>query len=322
SLLHWLHTSGCSRIRRPSHTSHQPRQASSFTDLEIQTIAESLFGECLAQKRPCETLMQFVATLPDHCHYFESVLKAKALLMFFQQNWKGLYRLLSEHKFSTHNHNVLQDLWMNAHYTEASKTKEKELGAVCKYRIRKKNPFPNTIWDGEETNYCFKAKSRSFLKEAYKKNQYPSVEDKRKLASQTELTVTQVSNWFKNKRQRDRAAGTLDRSSKCDSDDSASGCGDVKPQRSEINSNTSSGKSINGYYVSNGLPSSLNGTLGGGPLNMNLAFPAFDPTQMSQFQSYNPYAFPQYNYDMLQHPMMTFATTGTTSMPNTTLHTL
>lgn len=36
------------------------------------------------------------------------------------------------------------------------------------------------------------AKSRNVLKEAYKRNQYPSVEDKRKLASQTELTVTQV----------------------------------------------------------------------------------------------------------------------------------
>ncbi|GMS79810.1 hypothetical protein PENTCL1PPCAC_1985, partial [Pristionchus entomophagus] len=183
-----------------------PFRELAVNDLEIQTTAESLFGECLAHKRPFETLVEFISTLPDHCHYFESVLKAKALLMFFQQNWNGVYRLLSDHKFSPDNHNVLQDLWLNAHYTEASKTKEKELGAVDKYRIRKKNPFPNTIWDGEETNYCFKAKSRSFLKEAYKKNQHPSVEDKRKLASQTELTVTQVSNWFKNKREQDRAA--------------------------------------------------------------------------------------------------------------------
>ncbi|PAV83894.1 hypothetical protein WR25_14485 [Diploscapter pachys] len=115
----------------------------------------------------------------------------------------------------------------------AEKTKERELGAVCKYRIRKKNPFPATIWDGEETNYCFKSKSRNVLRDAYKKCAYPSVEDKRRLAAQTELTVTQVSNWFKNKRQRERAAGTLDRhgcnSVKSESDDGGSSGGEMKP---------------------------------------------------------------------------------------------
>ena len=34
------------------------------------------------------------------------------------------------------------------------------LGAVGKYRIRRKFPLPRTIWDGEETSYCFKEKSR------------------------------------------------------------------------------------------------------------------------------------------------------------------
>ncbi|PIO72640.1 homeobox domain protein [Teladorsagia circumcincta] len=114
----------------------------------------------------------------------------------------------------------------------AEKTKERELGAVCKYRIRKKNPFPATIWDGEETNYCFKSKSRNVLRDAYKKQAYPSVEDKKRLAAQTELTVTQVSNWFKNKRQRERAAGTLEKNSaKSESDDASSGC-DSKPNLS------------------------------------------------------------------------------------------
>ena len=34
------------------------------------------------------------------------------------------------------------------------------MGAVGKYRIRRKFPLPRTIWDGEETSYCFKEKSR------------------------------------------------------------------------------------------------------------------------------------------------------------------
>ncbi|VDO17092.1 unnamed protein product, partial [Brugia timori] len=33
-----------------------------------------------------------------------------------------------------------------------------------------------------------------------------SPKEKKELAEETHLTVTQVSNWFKNRRQRDRAA--------------------------------------------------------------------------------------------------------------------
>ena len=78
------------------------------------------------------------------------------------------------------------------------------LGAVDKYRIRRKFPLPKTIWDGEETIYCFKEKSRNKLKESYKKNKYPTPEEKKALAKSSGLTLTQVSNWFKNRRQRDR----------------------------------------------------------------------------------------------------------------------
>ncbi len=72
-------------------------------------------------------------------------------------------------------------LWMKAHYIEAEKLRGEKfkfnvtryfyllgkslltgrpLGAVGKYRIRRKFPLPRTIWDGEETSYCFKEKSR------------------------------------------------------------------------------------------------------------------------------------------------------------------
>ena len=73
-----------------------------------------------------------------------------------------------------------------------------------KYRLRRKFPLPRTIWDGEETVYCFKEKSRNSLKETYKVNRYPTPDEKKTLAKKTGLTMTQVSNWFKNRRQRDR----------------------------------------------------------------------------------------------------------------------
>lgn len=36
-------------------------------------------------------------------------------------------------------------------------------------------------------------------------NRYPTPEEKRGLSKRTNLTMTQVSNWFKNRRQRDRS---------------------------------------------------------------------------------------------------------------------
>ncbi|KAB0389254.1 hypothetical protein E2I00_008527, partial [Balaenoptera physalus] len=58
----------------------------------------------------------------------------------------------------------------------------------------------------ESHHYCFKEKSRGVLREWYAHNPYPSPREKRELAEATGLTTTQVSNWFKNRRQRDRAA--------------------------------------------------------------------------------------------------------------------
>jgi hypothetical protein len=101
---------------------------------------------------------------------------------------------------------------LKAHYIEAEKLRGRPLGAVGKYRVRRKFPLPRTIWDGEETSYCFKEKSRSVLRDWYGHNPYPSPREKRELAEATGLTTTQVSNWFKNRRQRDRAAEHKDRS--------------------------------------------------------------------------------------------------------------
>ena len=45
----------------------------------------------------------------------------------------------------------------------------------------------------------------------YNTNPYPAPREKRELADSTGLTTTQVSNWFKNRRQRDRAAEAKDK---------------------------------------------------------------------------------------------------------------
>ncbi|XP_023167382.2 protein sine oculis [Drosophila hydei] len=174
-----------------------------FTQEQVACVCE-----VLQQAGNIERLGRFLWSLPqcDKLQLNESVLKAKAVVAFHRGQYKELYRLLEHHHFSAQNHAKLQALWLKAHYVEAEKLRGRPLGAVGKYRVRRKFPLPRTIWDGEETSYCFKEKSRSVLRDWYAHNPYPSPREKRDLAEATGLTTTQVSNWFKNRRQRDRAA--------------------------------------------------------------------------------------------------------------------
>ncbi|KAL3315493.1 Homeobox protein six2 [Cichlidogyrus casuarinus] len=167
--------------------------------------------EVLQQSEDIPRLSKFLACLPQaldaQLKRDDSVLKARAVVAFHEGNYQQLYSIVQGHYFDSRNHLRLQDLWLRAHYSEAEQVRGRQLGAVGKYRVRKKYPLPRTIWDGEETSYCFKEKSRLLLKLCYAQNPYPAPAEKRKLAQQTGLSQTQVSNWFKNRRQRDRVSG-------------------------------------------------------------------------------------------------------------------
>lgn len=162
--------------------------------------------EALQQAGDVERLARFLWSLPPNqlLRGHESVLRARALVAFHRGAYHELYAILESQNFDLRHHNQLQQMWFKAHYREAEKIRGRPLGAVDKYRLRKKYPLPKTIWDGEETVYCFKEKSRNALKESYERNRYPTPDEKRCLAKRTGLTLTQVSNWFKNRRQRDR----------------------------------------------------------------------------------------------------------------------
>jgi len=163
--------------------------------------------ETLQQSGDIEKLAHFLFSLPPEAEPLqghEAVLRARAVVAFYKCAFRELYAILENHNFDAKYHAELQRMWYKAHYEEAAKLRGRELGAVDKYRLRKKFPLPKTIWDGEETVYCFKEKSRTALKESYQRNKYPTPDEKRNLSKRTGLTLTQVSNWFKNRRQRDR----------------------------------------------------------------------------------------------------------------------
>lgn len=167
--------------------------------------------EALQQKNDIDRLARFLWSLPptELLRGSEAVLKARAAVAYHKGSYRELYAILESHTFDSSNHISLQQLWYKAHYMEAQKIRGRPLGAVDKYRLRRKYPLPKTIWDGEETIYCFKEKSRQALKDCYKQNRYPTPDEKRNLAKRTGLTLTQVSNWFKNRRQRDRTPHTV-----------------------------------------------------------------------------------------------------------------
>jgi hypothetical protein len=205
-----LHEQGMPNHNHPASVNSPTPMLPSFGFTQEQVACVC---EVLQQGGNIERLARFLWSLPacEHLHKNESVLKAKAVVAFHRGNFKELYKLLESHQFSPHNHPKLQSLWLKAHYIEAEKLRGRPLGAVGKYRVRRKFPLPRTIWDGEETSYCFKEKSRTVLREWYAHNPYPSPREKRELAEATGLTTTQVSNWFKNRRQRDRAAEAKER---------------------------------------------------------------------------------------------------------------
>uniref|UniRef100_A0A182N3U4 Homeobox domain-containing protein n=1 Tax=Anopheles dirus TaxID=7168 RepID=A0A182N3U4_9DIPT len=182
-------------------TADLERKCFSFSPDQIQCMCEAL-----QQEGDLEKLATFLWSLSpsDLISGNESLLRARALVAYHRGLYHELYAVLESHFFAPKYHADLQALWFKAHYREAEKVRGRPLGAVDKYRLRKKYPLPKTIWDGEETVYCFKEKSRNALKDCYTRNRYPTPDEKKTLAKKTGLTLTQVSNWFKNRRQRDR----------------------------------------------------------------------------------------------------------------------
>lgn len=173
--------------------------------------------ETLEESGDIERLGRFLWSLPvapaacEVLNRNESVLRARAIVAFHTGNFRELYHILENHKFTKESHSKLQALWLESHYQEAEKLRGRPLGPVDKYRVRKKFPLPKTIWDGEQKTHCFKERTRHLLREWYLQDPYPNPSKKRELAQATGLTPTQVGNWFKNRRQRDRAAAAKNR---------------------------------------------------------------------------------------------------------------
>jgi len=167
----------------------------------------TLVCEHLINSGKFDRLERFLWAIPDIEKHNdpEIILIARSYLAFRCGHFHRLYELLQRRPYSKKYHRQLQYLWRTARYVEAEKTRGRALGSVGKYRVRRKYPLPDTIWDGECISYCFREESRNILNATYKHTPYPTAKEKYAIAQDANLSVTQVSNWFKNKRQRARA---------------------------------------------------------------------------------------------------------------------
>ena len=133
-------------------------------DYQIEQIA------CIMDVQLQQGNMKMLSNMLDLCTKRSDIVemdmykRALAWLAFNHGRFTEVYNILETHSFQAPFHGELQDLWYQARYSEAEKARCRSLGAVDKYRLRRKFPLPKTIWDGEETIYCFKEKSRVALK--------------------------------------------------------------------------------------------------------------------------------------------------------------
>ncbi|XP_056152839.1 homeobox protein SIX3b [Lampris incognitus] len=184
-----------------------------FTAAQVASVCDALeeTGDVARLARFLWSLPMGAGTRGDLIAEQESVRRARAVVAYHSGRYRELYRILETHRFARASHGKLQAMWLEAHYREAERLRGRPLGPVDKYRVRKRFPMPRTIWDGERRTHCFRERTRGLLRECYLQDPYPNPGKKRELAHATGLTPTQVGNWFKNRRQRDRAAAAKNR---------------------------------------------------------------------------------------------------------------
>ncbi|NXF64218.1 SIX3 protein, partial [Ciccaba nigrolineata] len=175
-----------------------------FSPEQVASVCETL-----EETGDIERLGRFLWSLPvapgacEAINKHESILRARAVVAFHTGNFRDLYHILENHKFTK------EAIAVESLNPDSAAARGRVCVSACV--VRKKFPLPRTIWDGEQKTHCFKERTRSLLREWYLQDPYPNPSKKRELAQATGLTPTQVGNWFKNRRQRDRAAAAKNR---------------------------------------------------------------------------------------------------------------
>ncbi|KAF7635260.1 Homeobox domain-containing protein, partial [Meloidogyne graminicola] len=85
-----------------------------------------------------------------------TILKSYLFTLYCTRQFEEFTKVIEKNSFERSHHQDLVNLWYLAKYDQEECIKVKKLVPVDKYRIRKKFPPPNSIWDGDELIYSFR----------------------------------------------------------------------------------------------------------------------------------------------------------------------
>lgn len=162
-----------------------------MTPLEkrCQELLDMNSGESLKQIKFClsKLKLKLIQNSPRLMYYF-------IIIVFqFDQNYDYVIELCRMTKMPLKFHRKLQQIW--DHSCEQLEIRRKgvlKLTCVQRFRLKQRNPYPETITIGDRVKYGIPLKFKKMLINYYDKvNKHPSPLDKEKLAEKTRLTVKQ-----------------------------------------------------------------------------------------------------------------------------------
>ncbi|KAK6754446.1 hypothetical protein RB195_013446 [Necator americanus] len=120
---------------------------SSFSSQQLDVICTALY-----QAKDGEQLVRLFRDMDSRvfCSEWTSqpVKIAYIYALYHSANFERLFEVIGRSRFDERYYKELQEIWYKARYKENESKRGKELGAVEKYRLRRKYPPPRSIWDG------------------------------------------------------------------------------------------------------------------------------------------------------------------------------
>ncbi|CAI5448018.1 unnamed protein product [Caenorhabditis angaria] len=148
-----------------------------FSEAQFNCIARTLFSRGILKRDNHYEVSRFLQDFQSH-EILQPYQKIKIILTFLEEDYARVKLMISKQNFSPEHFEDLKLLWLEAHCLEIETRRNKQEG-------------------------------RDVLQRFFQKSKYPSREEKKILAKQTNLTTTQVSTFFANQRARLRKLGHL-----------------------------------------------------------------------------------------------------------------
>ncbi|GFR67343.1 sine oculis-like transcription factor [Elysia marginata] len=177
----------------------------------LHVMVGSNMAHLLAKERQFTRLRQFVSSfsVDEYAILYgdEKFNRAMIRLLVEESNYVDALCLLKNGRFYEKDESLLQT-WYEIHYKLTELSKGRQLNSLDKYRVRKRQPPPASIWPENKQPRSLRAADtvvtsvlRSWFHE-HLERPYPSRDDLAELARQTQLSSQQIRMWFANARRK------------------------------------------------------------------------------------------------------------------------